>query len=97
MRAIISAIIGIITLIVGLRFALLLIGANPANALVDWIYDVSSPLVAPFAGIIGTTAVIADGAVVQSVFEWASLIALLVYALLGSILMRVMGGTARRA
>jgi hypothetical protein len=92
MAMIISVIVGVIQFLVGFRFVFLLLGANPGNAFVSWIYDVSTPLVTPFAGIFGQSAVIAEGAVVASVFEWASLLAMLVYAVVGSILVRLASG-----
>jgi YggT family protein len=45
---------GIGTLIVSLlllRFLLSLLGANPSNAIADFIYDTSQPFVAPFFGL----------------------------------------------
>lgn len=92
MRTIISLIIGIITLLTGLRFAMLALGANPGNDLVAWIYNVSAPLVSPFAGIFGQPTTVPEGLAVESIIEWSSLVALLVYSTLGSLLMRVVGG-----
>jgi hypothetical protein len=87
--AILYAIIGFIEGILGLRFLFMLIGANPASAFVNWIYDWTGPLVAPFAGIFGQHATVAGpGAVTQSVFEWTTLIALVVYGLIGGIIAR---------
>lgn len=78
--------------LLGLRFLLRLLGANPANGFVDWIYDWSTPLAAPFAGIFGQeAAVTGQGTVVQSIFDWTALIAMVVFALIGGILARIMG------
>lgn len=55
------------------RLGLLLAGANPSNGFVEFIYDVSGPLVDPFEGIARNRAV--DG----GVFEPAALIAMVVY------------------
>jgi YggT family protein len=87
MAPIVSVVFGLINLVVGLRFVFLLIGANATAPFVSWIYDVSSPLVTPFAGVIGQTTDVA-GAVAHS-FEPASLVALLVYGAVGGILIRV--------
>jgi len=94
MAGIISFIFGAIELIVGLRFLFLILGANPLAPFVSWIYDVSSPFVAPFYGILGngtttSTSLVHSGAVVHSIFEPASLIALLVYAAIGGVLLRI--------
>jgi uncharacterized protein YggT (Ycf19 family) len=97
MRSIISAIVGIITLLVGLRFAMLLFGVNPDIPLVSWIYHVSAPLVAPFSGIINPFNLSFTGLSVQSVLDWSALIALFVYSIVGSILVRLLGGAAHHA
>lgn len=75
---------GFIEILIGLRFLFRLLGANPANPFVGWVYDWSSPLVAPFAGIFGQSSAVISGAgvVVASVFDWTALIALIVYGLI---------------
>jgi uncharacterized protein YggT (Ycf19 family) len=57
----------------GFRLAFLLANANPTNGFVDFIYDVTDPLVEPFQGIIANEAV--DG----GILEPASVIAMAVY------------------
>lgn len=90
---ILSAIVGFIELLLGLRFVFRLVGANPDNGFVDWIYDWSTPLAAPFAGIFGQDATVAgEGVVTQSVFDWTALIALVVYGVIGGIVIRLVGG-----
>jgi YggT family protein len=96
MAGLLAVIVGLVQFLVGIRFVFLLLGANPGNAFVSWIYDLSTPLVTPFAGILGRSAVVAEGAVVTSVLEWASLLALLVYGIVGSILVRAVSHTAPR-
>ena len=78
--SIIYAIGGFIEALVGLRFVLRLVGANPDNALVSWIYAWSTPFVAPFSGIFGQDATVVNGvgAVTMSVFDWTALVALIV-------------------
>lgn len=84
---------GIIEAIVGLRIILRLIGANPDNAFVSMIYDLSTPIVAPFSGILGQDATIVRGvgAVTESVFDWTALIALVVIAIIMGVLGTVLG------
>lgn len=94
-QAIISFIVGIIEFLLAFRFVFLVFGANPANGFVSWIYDMSQPLAAPFIGIFGSPR-LAEGAVVTGVFEVASLIAIVVYGLIGYALMRLLGGIDRR-
>lgn len=71
--------------LLGFRLGFLLAGANPTNGFVDFIYDVSKPLVDPFGGIAVNRAV--DGA---GVFESASLIAMIVYAVAALLLIAVL-------
>jgi len=71
--------------LLGFRLGFLLAGANPTNGFVDFIYDVSEPLVDPFGGIAVNRVV--DGA---GVFESASLIAMIVYAVAALLLIAVL-------
>ena len=85
--------LGFIEAIIALRFLFRLLGANPASTFVSWIYDWSTPLVTPFAGIFGQNATVAGpGVVTPSVFDWAALVALVVYGLI----LGVIGGVVSR-
>lgn len=64
---------GVVEALLGLRLLFRLFGANSANALVDLIYTLSAPLVAPFRGIFGTPA--ANG----FVLEWSTILAMVIY------------------
>ena len=81
---IIYAIGGFITALIGLRIVFRLLGADPGNAFVNWIYSWSTPFVAPFSGIFGqdSTVVGGVGTVVSSVFDWTALIALVVISII---------------
>jgi YggT family protein len=80
---IIYAIGGFIEALIGLRFIFRLLGANPVNVFVNWIYDWSTPFVSPFAGIFGQNATVAGpGVVTTSVFDWTALIAFIVIGIL---------------
>jgi len=59
--------------LLGFRLAFALAGANPANNFVDFIYDVTAPLVEPFEGIVNESI---EG---DSVFEPETVIAMGVY------------------
>lgn len=79
---ILYAIFGFIETTIALRFVLRFLGANPANELVNWIYEWSTPFVRPFAGMFGQTATATGpGVTTVSVFDWTALIALVVYGL----------------
>jgi len=93
MGAIISAVFGFIELMLGLRFFFRLFGANPDNLLVSWVYHISAPLIAPFAGIFGQP-VTTEGVVVTAVFELSTLIALVVYAIVAGIALQLLSHRA---
>jgi hypothetical protein len=69
-------ILGIIETLLVFRFLLKLLGANVGSAFVRFIYSASGGLVRPFVGIFRT------GAVEGSVFEWTTLVAMAVYAVI---------------
>lgn len=74
-------IVGAIQILLGFRFVLKLLGANPSSGFVDFIYSVSGVLTAPFDNIFGVTT--QETSNIQSVFEPSILVAAAVYALLG--------------
>lgn len=76
-------ILGILEILLGLRFALHLIGANPASGFTQFIYGLSGLFVAPFTGLVGTPT---SGG---TTLEVTTLIAMLVYALLFWIVLRI--------
>lgn len=73
---IVYTLMSIIMVILAFRFALRLFGANPEAPFADFIYRISAPFVAPFEAVFPTTAL--D----QAVFEWNSLLAIAVYAVI---------------
>ena len=90
MIGLIVAISGFIESLIGLRFILRLLGANPANVFVQWIYDWSTPFVAPFAGIFGQSATTTgQGVVTDSVFDWTALIAFVIIGIFLALLSRI--------
>ena len=73
---IIWAVLGLLQILLGLRFLLKLIAANPASGFAVFIYGITKPFIAPFALLIGTPT---SGGVI---FEATTLIAMAIYALL---------------
>lgn len=71
-------IFGAISIIIALRVALLLLAANQGSGFVDFIYGLGAFFAAPFFGIFSYTPVYGS-----SVFEISSVIAILIYLLLG--------------
>lgn len=64
-RRIIILVFGLIQLVIGLRFVLLLLDAREANDLVSSILEVSQLFVAPFEGILRTDALHSAGSVLD--------------------------------
>ncbi len=86
-RRVVGLLFGVLATLIGLRILLLLLGANAGNGLVDAIYAITEPLVAPFRGVFSLDVIAPTGATVLDVgalvalVGW-SLIALLVIAIL---------------
>lgn len=79
----ISFIFGVINVLLAIRFVLLLLGANEVSGFVALIYRLSDVFVLPFRGIFG------EPVLGASVFEWAALIAIIVYVLLAYGIVRI--------
>ncbi|MDP2743971.1 MAG: YggT family protein [Dehalococcoidia bacterium] len=75
--------VGIIEVLIGMRVLLKLIGANPDNDFGGFVYNSAGVFLAPFFGLTGSPS---SGGVV---LEVPSLIAMLVYALVGWAIVRV--------
>lgn len=80
---IIWTVLGILEILLGIRFVLHLIAADPKAGFAQFIYGVTGLFVAPFAGLVGTPA--AGGSTV----EVTTLIAMAIYALFVWIVVRV--------
>ncbi len=76
---------GVIITLLALRFVLILLGANPANGFVNFIYSVSYPLARPFFGVFNYSINYGIAKV-----ELASLLAMVVYALIAYGLTRLL-------
>ena len=69
--------------LIGMRVILLLIGANPANWFTAFVYQLSDLFLWPFQNIVG------NPAFQNYILEITSIIAMLVYALLGWAIVRL--------
>jgi uncharacterized membrane protein len=74
-------IIALIMVLILVRFVLLLLGARTGVPFVDFWYNITAPLIAPFAGIFGTTGTYNSYTGMR--IEPESLVAMLVYGLVG--------------
>ncbi|OGC55987.1 hypothetical protein A2797_01225 [candidate division WWE3 bacterium RIFCSPHIGHO2_01_FULL_48_15] len=73
-------ILGVIEVLLGFRLVFKGLGANPSADFVSFIYGVTDFLLQPFLGIFRST--VTEGAEVTAVFEPATVIAMVVYAVL---------------
>jgi YggT family protein len=80
---ILFTLLGILEILLGLRFVLKLIAANPASGFATFIYGITAPFMAPFTTLVATPRV--EGAVL----EITTLIAMAVYALFFWVLARI--------
>ena len=87
-RRVLSLLFGILAVLIGLRILLLLFVANEQNAIVDFIYDVTEPFVAPFRGIFAIDQVTPGGAI--GVFDVAAVVALVGWLLIYLLLMAIL-------
>ncbi|MCL5666248.1 MAG: YggT family protein [Patescibacteria group bacterium] len=81
---VVSILLFILEVILILRLVLHLLAADPYNAFVKFIYNVSAPLVAPFQGIF--PAVSSNSVTSGSVLEWSTIIAMIIYAIVAFII-----------
>ena len=74
---------GVLEGLLAIRFILKLLGASEAAGFTSFIYNVTAPLLAPFAGMFGTPQ--SDG----SVLEIHTIVAIVVYALVAWLLAKL--------
>ena len=68
---------GVVEVLIGLRFVLRLLGANPTAGFVQLVYGASGFFMAPFSTIFSAQTV------AGAIFEWSALVAIAIYALMG--------------
>lgn len=82
---------GILLAILGLRFLLMLLGANSGAGFADFIYSVSHPFVAPFFGLFNYQEQFG-----ATRFEFETLIAMAVYAMVMVIVAKIVALPSNR-
>lgn len=80
LRKIVYYILGIIEAFFAFRLIFKLLGANPGSTFVSLIYTISGAFLAPFSGIFKTA--VTKGIETKAVLEPATIIAMIVYALI---------------
>lgn len=82
---------GLLLILLGFRFLLALLGANPSNGFANFIYTTSHPFAAPFFSLFSY-----DQTLGRSRFELGTLVAIIVYAVVMGILARLVTLGSRR-
>lgn len=77
-------VLGILEALLAFRFIMKLLGANSAAGFTSFIYGITHPFAAPFLNVFRITRV--EG----SVFEWTTLLAMLVYWLIALALIKLL-------
>lgn len=86
-RRVVALLFGILFALLVLRIVLLLLGANEGNGLVDGIYSITEPFVAPFRGVFSMDTIRPVG---RSVFDVAAVVALVGYVLIELLILAVL-------
>jgi uncharacterized protein YggT (Ycf19 family) len=86
-RRVVSLLFGILAVLIALRIVLLLLVANQTNGLVDFIYNVTEPFVAPFRGVFNFDMVSPGGG---STLDIGALVALVGWALIYLLIMAIL-------
>lgn len=92
-RRVLSLLFGILAALIVLRIILLLLAANAGNPIVDAIYGITEPFVAPFRGIFSFDHVTPNG---QNVLDFAAIVALIGWTLIYALIMAILGLADRR-
>ncbi len=79
----VNALFGLLGGLIAIRILLKLFAANPTAGFTAFIYNVTGPFLAPFSAVFATPTAH------NSVFEFSSLLGLIIYALIGWGLMRL--------
>ncbi len=88
---ILYAILDLVEILLAARLILRLLAANPGNAFVSFMYQISSPFVAPFRSALAPT--VTQGTVI----EWATILAMIVYAIVVYAIVRLLTAPSRPA
>lgn len=79
-KRIVYYILGVIEVLLAFRLIFKLLGANPASGFVSAIYTLTNIFMSPFSGIFRTAS--ARGVETQAVLEPATIVAMIVYAVI---------------
>ena len=86
-RRVLSFLFGILVVLLLLRIVLLLLIADPANDIVNFVYSVTEPFVAPFRGMFQFDMVVSG----QRAFDVAAVVALIGWTLIYALILGILG------
>ncbi|MGH2428475.1 MAG: YggT family protein [Candidatus Limnocylindria bacterium] len=86
-RRILSLLFGILFALLAIRIVLLLLAANQTNAIVDFVYGITEPFVAPFRGIFSIDVVSPGG---NNALDVAAVVALIGWLLIYLLIMAIL-------
>lgn len=92
LSVLINFLFAIIGFLLGLRIILRFFGANPNTPFVQWVYESSDSLLAPFAGIFPVTRI--EGGFV---IDFPAVFAVIIYAFLGYLILEAVSFIAYRS
>jgi uncharacterized protein YggT (Ycf19 family) len=92
-KRVVSLLFGILFVLLAIRIVLLLLVANPGNAIVDFVYTVTEPFVAPFRGMFQIDQVVAGDATV----DFSAVVALIAWFLIYLLIMAILRIGDRRS
>ena len=78
---------GVLIALIGIRILFLALGANEGNVIVDSVYAITDPFVAPFRGIFDIDQVRPTG---QNVFDVAALLAIIGWTLVALLITAIL-------
>ena len=84
MARIVYLVLGVLEGLLLIRFVLALLGANRANDFAQFVFELSTPFVAPFKGLFNVQTVYG-----ASRFEVETLVAMIIYALIGAVILAI--------
>jgi len=88
LNSLIWFVVGVLSILLIIRFVLLAAGANEDAGFAQLIYGLTGWMVAPFANLFGQP-ITYPGAAGTGIIEWASLVAIVVIVLIGWLLTRI--------
>jgi uncharacterized protein YggT (Ycf19 family) len=86
-RRVVWLLFGILIALIGIRILFLALGANAGNVIVDAIYGITEPFVAPFRGIFSIDQVRPTG---NNVFDFAAMVAMIGWTLVALVISAIL-------